>query len=95
MVEYLYDAIKAVAGQEIGISARITDDDGVVAENCRLVLHSDTSDIGSVEGLYLPEDELWAFVIPAEMTNGLKGRYWYCIQHEDINMCFKQPIYLV
>lgn len=73
MVEYLYDAIKAVAGQDIGVSARITDDDGVVAENCRLVLHSDTSDIGSVEGLYLPEDELWAFVIPAEMTNGLKG----------------------
>lgn len=95
MVEYIYDAIKAVAGQEIGVSARITDDSGSIAENCRLVLHDDKNEIGSVEGLYLPEDELWAFVIPAEMTAGRTGRYWYCIQHENLNMCFKQPIYLV
>lgn len=48
-----------------------------------------------VLGVYLPEDFIWEFRVPAEITMGLKGRYWYYIMNSDSNLCFKQPIYLV
>lgn len=96
MIEYIYDAIRAVAGQEIGISAVITDATGAAIEDaCAFMLHNDTGAvIGMVNGEYLGEGQ-WQFNLPASLTSGLKGRYWYCIQHEDNNLCFMQPIYLV
>lgn len=48
-----------------------------------------------VPGVYLPKDFIWEFRVPAEITMGLKGRYWYSIMNSDSNLCFKQPIYLV
>lgn len=96
MIEYLYDAIRAVAGQEIVISAVITDANGVpVDEVCGFMLHDDKgADIGMVHGEYLGEG-MWQFTLPASLTLGLKGRHWYCIQHKGNNLCFKQPIYLL
>lgn len=94
MIEYIYDAIKAVAGQDISISAVITNAEGVaIEEKCSFMLHSDDSHVIMTPGDYLGEG-LWQFNIPAEATSGLQGRYWYCIQHEGDNLCFKQPIYL-
>lgn len=96
MIEYLHDAIRAVAGQEIAVSATITDDlDLPVAEDCQLVLHDDNADLYVAVGVYFEEDGTWNFNIPAEVTKGLHGRYWYCIQHDGNNLCFKKPIYLV
>jgi hypothetical protein len=93
MIEYIYDAIRATAGQEICICALITDDEGnAVSEGCGLMLHDDDGMIVKVEGVFNGED--WSFVIPAEATQGLKGRYWYCICRANSNLCFKTPIYL-
>ena len=96
-VEYLYDAIRAIAGQEIVITAVITDDEeDYISEACCLMLHDEDGEaiIAMGEGEFIPQQLSWEFTIPAEATRGLKGRYWYCIMHENNNLCFKQPIYL-
>lgn len=93
MIEYLYDAIRATAGTDITIAAEITEDNGDnITENCHLVLH-----IGDVMKAFKGElkDGVWEFIIPAEITKGLTGRYWYCIKRNDTMLCFKQPIYLI
>lgn len=94
MVEYLYDAIRATAGQDICICASITDDDGVaITDSCGLMLHDDNSMITRVNGTF--DGELWSFIIPSDVTEGLTGRYWYCICRNNTNLCFKTPIYLI
>ena len=96
MVEYLYDAIRAVAGQDILVGAYITDDEErLITEGCSIMVHGADRDICAVDGKYNPESQMWEFTIPGEQTLGLKGRYFYCIQHKDSNLCFKQPLYLV
>lgn len=97
MIEYLYDAIRATAGQNIAVDAKITNDLGeLLTESCSFMLHDNNKDmIINVDGEYLEEEGIWRFVVPAYATKGLKGRYWYCIQHIDQNVCFHQPIYLV
>lgn len=97
MMETMNLAIKAVAGQAIGISAAITDENTgeSVKEKVSMRLHDDEKELYAVEGLYLAEFDLWQFEFPAEATKGLDGRYWYCIQYDGNNLCFKQPIYLV
>lgn len=95
MVEYIYDAIIAVAGQDITIYALITDDEeNVITSDCSITLHDDDGELLQVDGTYLPENEMWEFTIPADGTLGLNGRYWYCVRHDGSNLCFKQPIYL-
>lgn len=98
MVEYLYNAIKAVAGQDMIITSIITDEEEeLITEDCCFMLHDEDGEavITVVDGVYNPDYLIWEFTIPANATLGLKGRYWYCIQHNDNNLCFKQPIYLV
>ena len=95
MVEYLYNTIMAVAGQDITIYALITDDDEqVITTDCSLVLYNDEEELVSVDGIYLPESLQWEFTIPANATSGRDGRYWYSVQHNNKSLCFKQPIYL-
>ena len=94
MIEYLYNAVRATAGEDICICAKITDDFGeCVTDTCSLMLHDDKDLIVSVEGELL--DEAWDFVIPANVTANLHGRFWYCICCGNTNLCFKQPIYLI
>ena len=95
MIEYLYDAIRATAGEEISIAAKIVNDSGIpVDTGCHLNLYNDNEMIISVEGSYV--EEAWQFTIPADVTTNLIGRYWYCICSETHNkLNFKQPIYLV
>ena len=95
MVEYLYNTIMAVAGQDITIYALITDDDEqVITTGCSLVLYSDEEELVRVDGIYFPENLQWEFTIPANATSGRDGRYWYCLRREGKDLCFKQPIYL-
>jgi hypothetical protein len=92
MIEYLYDAIRATAGTDITIAAEVVEDNGdMITEGCKLVLHIDDKMI-SFDGEY--KDGIWEFTVPAEITNGLTGRFWYCIKRNDTMLCFKQPIYL-
>lgn len=94
MIEYLYDAVRATAGEDICICAEITDDLGEsITEPCHLMLYDDLSLIGTAGGFY--DGEKWEFVIPADSTRGLNGRYWYCICANEESLCFKQPIYLI
>ena len=96
MIEYLFNAIRAVAGQEITVEAKITDDSGAeITEGCALVFHFNDSDMYSAEGTYYEDIKSWQFTIPADVTKGLSGRYFYCIQENGNNLCFKEPIYLV
>jgi hypothetical protein len=93
MIEYLYDAIRAAAGNDIAIQAEITDDNGNnIIEDCYLVLHDkDDSMLANISGSY--EEGIWTFLINAETTKDLKGRYMYCIRCANSSLCFKQPIY--
>lgn len=92
-IEYLYDAIRATAGQEINICACLEEEDGtIVTSSCGLMLHDDEKMIYKADGVL--GDGEWLFTIPAEVTKGLKGRYWYCMCRNNSNICFKHPIYL-
>lgn len=95
MIEYLYNAIRATAGKDISIAAKITTESGAtLTDICSLMLSNDKGElISSVAGSLV--DDAWQFTIPAEITKGLNGRYWYCFCTSDTNLCFKQPIYLV
>lgn len=95
MIEYIHNAIKASAGQPIGVTAKITNEDNTeITDNCSLMIHTDKEMLLSVEGIYLGSS-IWQFEVPAEATKGLKGRYWYCICNDNNNLCFKEPLYLV
>ena len=94
MLEYLYDAIRATAGSDIQIAAKVFDDLGnPIVEGCEFVLHIDDETMITVGGDYV--DDTWVFPIPAEFTKDLKGRYWYCMKHHSEQLCFKQAIYFV
>lgn len=96
MIEYLYDAIRAVAGQDIGVTAKITDDDDMlITENCELVLHFNDGDMKRYPGVFIPELGEWSFTVPGEDTLGYRGKHWYCIQRNGENLCFKTPLFLV
>ena len=93
MIEYIYDAIRASAGNDITIAAQITEDTGdCVTEGCVLVLHIG-DEMREYEGLV--NDDMWEFTIPAKDTKGLNGRHWYCLKRNGLMLCFKQPIYFV
>lgn len=94
MVEYLYDCIRATAGEDITITAKISEEDGTaIIEGCSLVLFDDNEILVLVEGVY--EENVWLFTIPADITEGLKGRCWYSVKYKDSSLCFAEPIYLV
>lgn len=94
MIEYLYNAIRATAGEDIVITAEITDDSGeCLAADCALMLWDKDNLITAASGELI--DNIWYFTIPADTTTGLIGRYWYCICHNHSKLQFKQPIYLV
>ena len=95
-IEYLYDCIRATAGQDIEIAARITEDNGeAINDNCGLMLHSEDETIARVDGELVSNEGYWRFILPAEVIKGLIGRYYYSIYHNDKALCFKQPLYLV
>lgn len=97
MIEYLHNAIRAVAGQEAEVQAFFANSDGTfISEGVAFMLHSpDGKMIAAVEGLFNTETGQWKFIVPADATKGLKGRYWYCFQHDGANLCFLQPFYLM
>lgn len=94
MTEFLYDAIKAVSGEDINIGAQITDVDGNnITSGCSLLfIDKDFTIISECEGTYA--DGAWSFTIPAAITKGMDGRYWYRIKFKDTSMSFAAPIYM-
>jgi hypothetical protein len=97
MIEYLHNAIIAVSGQDIGIAATISNDETgePITSNCSLMLYNpDGSMLYEAKGNYIEDADIWQFTIPASITTGIDGRYWYCIQNAGNNLCFKNPIYL-
>lgn len=96
MIEYIYDAIRAVKDQDIQVSAIITNPEGEnITSGCSFVLHIDNDHEYAVDGEYLEEMGTWQFNIPADITADLKkGRYFYSIRYKDDNLCFLQPFYL-
>lgn len=92
MIEYLLDAIRATAGEDINIQADITLDYEPVTSGCGLRLFID-DDVVDVAGAY--ENGVWVFTIPAEATANLKGRYFYSLYCEGSSVTFKEAIYLM
>lgn len=97
MVEYLYNCIRATAGDDIGISAIIETEAGEpITEHCHIMLFDkDNELLHTLDGQYLEELGTWQFTIPGELTAGKTGRYWYRICTSQESLCFKQPIYFV
>lgn len=94
MIEYLYDAVRATAGEDIIINAKITENnEELVTENCYLSFSDDEHELFKVIGDF--DGEVWSFAIPEEVTKDFSGRYWYSIKNEKSSLSFKQPIYLV
>ena len=95
MVEYLLNAIRATAGEDITVIASIAEDGESIAAGCGFMLHIAEDNVVIVDGTYDVEEGLWYFTIPAEKTKGLKGRYAYCIQKDGKSLCFQEPFYLM
>lgn len=94
MIEYLYDVIRVSAGGDATITAEATDGAGnPISDGCYFILYLEDNKIISFSGDCV--NGIWNFTIPADITKDLKGRYWYCIKHNDNDLCFKQPIYFV
>lgn len=94
MIEYLYNAVRASANEDIILTAIITDEDGeeiTAPANTHIMLYEDNNLIHTATGSYTMGK--WEFVIPKEITKDLSGRYFYCICAEGASLCFKQPIY--
>lgn len=96
MIEYIDNIIKATAGEDICLLAKAIDAYGATLEGCSFSLFDDKdNELFMVEGI-LNESNIWEFYIPAKATEGLKGRFWYCVCDNDhISLCFKCPIYLM
>lgn len=92
MIEYLYNAIRATAGADINIVARVTEDSESVEGTC-LALHISEDSMIMIEGELV--NDVYQFTIPAEVTAGLSGRYWYCFMKDNQPLCFKEAIYFV
>ena len=94
MVELLYNAVRAVGGEDINIIADITDSAGEdITSGCNIVfLDKDYSIIGEYDGTY--KNGEWTFNIPAAVTTDLKGRYWYSIKFDGGALSFAAPIYM-
>lgn len=91
-IEYLYDAIRATTGEEVTISAVITDDDGaVITDSCYMTLYEGVHELTKVYGAF--DGEQWSFTIPTYVTVGLHGRYFYAIGRNFNDISFKTPIY--
>lgn len=97
MVEYLYDCIRATAGEDIGLTAIIENDNGEpITEHCHVMLFDkDNTLIYTGNGLYIDDLNEWQFTIPGEITKEKTGRYWYRICSSVQSLCFKQPIYFI
>lgn len=93
-IEYLYNAIKAIAGEDINICAEITDaTDNPITRECSIVfIDKDFSTIGEYDGTY--NNGEWTFNIPAQVTKGLEGRYWYRIKFKGESLSCTAPIYM-
>ena len=94
MIEYIYDAIKAAPGSAVTVSAKISDNEGnPITEGISFFLHDkEEKVIAEIEGEYF--EDTWFFTIPAKVTEGLRGRYWYCIRKGEEHLCFMKPFYL-
>ena len=94
MIELLYNAVRAVGGEDINIIADITDSAGEdITSGCSIVfLDKDYSIIGEYDGTY--KNGEWTFNIPAAVTTDLKGRYWYSIKFDGGALSFAAPIYM-
>lgn len=95
MIEYIYDAVRATAGEDIVVSAIITDNKGAaITEDCGITFYGN-SKTTAVSGVYYEDLKQWAFIIPANVTEGLNGRYFYTIWQGAKDLCFKKPLYLM
>lgn len=98
MIEYLYNGIRAHAGNDITISAIVNNQAGeAITSGIELVLHDKDREtmLYKAVGTYSEEAKELTFVIPREITQGKSGRYWYCFLQDGNSLCFKEPIYLV
>lgn len=95
MVEYLYNTIRAAAGDSVTITAKVTDTAGaIVVDGCSLCLYDGNTKLLDVAGTL--DGTVWNFTIDGEATAALAGRYWYKVcdcNHNSLD--FAQPIYFV
>lgn len=94
MIEYVGNAIRATAGEDVCISAKITDNAGEIVDiHSHLMIYDDLALLATIDGVF--DGEVWSYSLAADTTRGLQGRYWYCICVANESLCFKQPIYFV
>ena len=96
MIEYIYDVIRASSGQPITIAATLTkEDDTPITTPCYLSIYDENEErIVAIEGTHKGEGA-WQFDVSAELTEGHKGKHWYCIGNDGASLCFRKPLYLI
>ena len=95
-IEYLYDMVKATGGEDILITALITENDETAEAAGFHLYDQELTEIGYSQG-QLDENGLYfEFLVPGEVTKHLKGRYFYTIcDGSGGSRCFYQPILIV
>lgn len=93
MIEYLYDTIRAAAGDYVDITAEVKDDNGNnITEGVVFMLYDNEEKLLiSVNGDYINGE--WAFHLPIGTLP--KGKYFYSISADGVKLCFNKRFYLV
>ena len=96
MIEYIENVIRATAGENLCLIAKVTDALGNNLEACSFCLFNDENKLFMISGIRSQEHGVWEFYVPANATANLKGRHWYAVCDEnDTSLCFKNPIYFM
>lgn len=95
-IEYLYDVIRAVSGEDALITALITENDEVAEAAGFHLYDQDLTELFYVPGQLDEQGLYYEFPISGEVTKYMKGRYLYNIcDGSGGSRCFYQPIYFV
>lgn len=92
MIEYLHRAVKATAGKEVVITAKILDDN--ITTDCKLCLYDDKKEINTFDNYYDMDNETLYFILPADAFPHT-GRYFYTICHYGASITNKEPLYIL
>ena len=95
-VEYIDSIIKVSGGANALIGANIVDTSGnQVSEKSHLMLFYPQDELQATVNGTIADDGVHEYLVPASLTEGVKGKWWYCVCVNNEPICFKQPFYIV
>ena len=97
MIEYIDSIIRITGGADALIGAKIKNEAGELLTDIMshlMLYHPQDELVATIHGA-VAEDGVHEYLVPAELTEGVTEKWWYCVCVGDEPICFKQPFYIV